>query len=165
MISSGGHTRHHNDRSWAMHGINNQINKGETKNFQFTNTIPNDITSYTAIGRVTARYFVLHLYTVYGCCANTAYAQLHLIVHSRNPRLMTNPQLNPPQMWHPNTFPQIVNQNMKPFVLSPLPQIPVANMPGQTVIANMNANMNTGGYDQPNQGIWATNAVGALLQQ
>ena len=55
-------------------------------------------------------------------------------------------------MWNPTTFPQIVNQNMKPFVLSPLPQIPVANMPGQTVIANMNADMNTGGYDQPNQG-------------
>ena len=74
VISSGGHTRHHVDRSWAMHGINNQISKGGTQNFQFTNTIPNEITSYTAIGRVTARYFVLHLYTEYGCCANTAYA-------------------------------------------------------------------------------------------
>lgn len=62
MISSGGRTRYHLDYSHPLYGINRPINPGETYNFQFESTFPT-VNGYTAIGRVTARYFVIHLYT------------------------------------------------------------------------------------------------------
>ena len=62
MISSGGRTRYAVNNSYAMHGINTKINPGEVRNFHFNYNLPN-IVSYTAIGRVTARYFVIHVYT------------------------------------------------------------------------------------------------------
>lgn len=51
----------------------------------------------------------------------------------------------PPQNWYPQMFPKIQVQNMKPYVYTPLPQIPYLNMPGnQNVI--INTNPNTNGY-------------------
>ena len=94
MISSGGHTRNHVDYQIGLHGINNPINPGSVHNFNFEATLPNSIVNYTAIGRVTARYFIIRLETEYGCCANTAYALLHLIVHSRTPKVMVRPPKN-----------------------------------------------------------------------
>lgn len=52
--------------------VDSQIRKGATKDFNFNATIPIEIVNYTAIGRIIARYFVIHLYTEYGCCANKA---------------------------------------------------------------------------------------------
>ena len=60
MVSSRGKTTHFVDKQWGMHGINQPIGKGQTKEFQFTNTIPAEIVNSTAIGRVTAIYFLLH---------------------------------------------------------------------------------------------------------
>lgn len=65
-----------------------QIAAGAVKDFNFNAVIPANITNYTAIGRVTARYFLINLTTEYGCCANTAAAVLHIIIHSRTPMIV-----------------------------------------------------------------------------
>lgn len=72
MISSGGRVRNAIDNSYPMLSVNLPIPAGGSKDFSFVAQIPQNIVHYTAIGRCTARYFVLHLYTSYGCCANTA---------------------------------------------------------------------------------------------
>lgn len=91
--------------------------------------VPNTIVDYTAIGRVTARYFVINLSTEYGCCANTAYSNIHLIVHSRTPKIMDKPKVPKPANWNPIVAPVVLCNQMMPFVLSPMPQIPFHNMP------------------------------------
>lgn len=49
-------------------------------------------------------------------------------------------QIPPPPNWNPQLFPKIVWNELKPFVYSPLPQIPYLNMPGQQNIVNQNQN-------------------------
>ena len=116
-----------------MFEINEPVPKGKTKDFQFNANIPY-LDSYTAIGRITARYFLLHFITEYGCCANTANAVIHLIVHSRNPRIVPSNKLAPTPNWSPQTFPQVVCEQMRPYLYSPMPQILYHNMPGQTMV-------------------------------
>lgn len=95
--------------------------------------------SYTAIGRVTARYFLIRLMTEYGCCANTAFACLHVIVHSQTPKIMVRPPKKiSPNNFYPQEFPLVVCQQMAPYVYSPLPQIRYLNMPGQNQEAYVN---------------------------
>ena len=101
MISSGGRTRSSVDYSFGLQGINKKIEPGTTYDFNFQATVPTNIVNYTAIGTVTARYFVIQLYTEYGCCANTAYATLHVILHSKTPRIMNKPQIQKPSNWYP----------------------------------------------------------------
>ena len=150
MVSSGGRTRSALEHEWAMHGINGKIGKGTTKDFHFTNNIPANITDYTAIGRVTARYFILHVITEYGCCANTANVQLHLIVHSTTPAIIQKMQMPPPTQWNPQVLPKMNLLNLAPYHLNPMPQIPFHNMPGQAVIIqpNMQEQYMQEGYNQ-----------------
>lgn len=87
----------------------------------------------TAIGKITAMYYVLHLYTDYGCCANKAEAQLHIVFHSRTP-MIVKPQLLPqPANWYPKNYPKVVYQGMSPYLYSPDPRIPFVNQPGQVM--------------------------------
>ena len=85
----------------------------------------------TAIGRVTAIYFLLRFNTEYGCCNDTATNAIHLIIISRTPMITRKMELPKPAVWNPITFPLQVLDNMKPYVLNPLPQIPYHNRPGQ----------------------------------
>ena len=132
MVSSGGRTRTSIDNSYVMHQTENvgEIQPGAVREFNINGVIPLNILNYTAIGRVVARYFLLHLYTEYGCCTNTAQAVLHLIVHSRTPMIVQKIPMPPPQNWNPKLFPKVTCTNMKPYVYSPLPQIQFLNMPG-----------------------------------
>jgi hypothetical protein len=65
MISTGGRTRGSVDNSYIMHQTENTgvIQPGAIKEFNINGIVPNNILNYTAIGRVVARYFLLHLYT------------------------------------------------------------------------------------------------------
>ena len=58
VISSRGVIRTRVDAGYNFGRIG-KINPGQTKDFQYQVQVPKKITSYTAIGRVTARYFVL----------------------------------------------------------------------------------------------------------
>lgn len=107
MISSGGRTRNPLDATYTLLQNTEPINAGSQKEFNFIGTIPANIVHYTAIGRITARYFILHLETSYGCCATTAFAKLHLIVHSRTPMIVEKKDMPPPQNWYPKMFPKI----------------------------------------------------------
>lgn len=98
--------------------------------------------NYTAIGRVVARYYLLHLYTDYGCCTTTAGAILHLIVHSKTPMIVEKKPMPPPQNWNPQIFPKIICHNMKPYMYNPLAQLQYLNMPGSNNIV-MNGYDNT----------------------
>ncbi len=60
-------------------------------------------------------------------------------------------QIPPPPNWNPQLFPKIVWNELKPFVYSPLPQIPYLNMPGQQNIINQNQNQDYGQMNQMNQ--------------
>lgn len=122
-----------------MHQVTAPTAIGEVQQFSFTATIPTEIIDCTAIGRIVARYFILHLYTEYGCCANTAESVLHLIVHSKSPVVVEKKKIAPPSVWNPKVYPQVLCENLKPYSYLPLPQIPFLNMPGQTVVkTNLN---------------------------
>ena len=108
-----------------------------------------DIDGYTAIGKITARYYLLHSWAEMGCCTHAAEAKLPLLLHSRSPRLMENPSVDPPKNWNPTQFPQMICQNMKPFILTPLRQIPARNMPGEGMGPPAISNMNGGFLPQP----------------
>ena len=126
-----------------MHQTENTgvIQPGAINEFNINGIVPNNILNYTAIGRVVARYFLLHLYTEYGCCTSTANVALHLIVHSRTPMIVQKIPMPPPQNWNPKVFPKVICTNMKPYAYSPLPQLQYLNMPGNNnVVLNMNQN-------------------------
>lgn len=93
-----------------MYETKNPIKKNTTENFDFFNKIPADIQGYTAIGKTTARYYVLYCYTEYGFLANTAEAMLHLILHSKSPYLLTYNKPTPPPAWNPQVFPRVMCQ-------------------------------------------------------
>lgn len=124
-----------------MHQTENtgEIQAGAVKEFNINGIVPLNIHSYTAIGRVVARYFLLHLYTEYGCCTSNAGAILHLIVHSRTPMIVEKKPMPPPANWSPQVFPKIICHNMKPYMYNPLQQIQYLNMPGNNnIVMNMN---------------------------
>lgn len=90
---------------------------------------------------------------------------LHLIVHSRTPMIVEKKQMPPPQNWYPQVYPVITCQNMKPYVYTPLPQIPFLNMPGNQNII-INTNPNTQGYPDIYQGYqMPTNDFGPQINQ
>ena len=119
------------EKDFTLHTVTAPTAIGGQQEFSFNATIPNDIIDCTAIGRIVARYFVLHLYTDYGCCANTAESILHLIVHSRTPAIVEKKKLNPPTNWSPQVYPKVLCQNMKPYAYVPMSLIPFLNMPGE----------------------------------
>lgn len=139
-IASNEYSTHYtNEKDFTLHEVTAPTGAGQVQEFNFTTTIPNEIIDCTAIGRIVARYFILHLYTSYGCCANTAESVLHLIVHSKSPVVVEKKTLPPPSVWNPKVYPQVLCENMKPYIYSPLPQIPFLNMPGDTTVkTNLN---------------------------
>ena len=70
MTSSGGRIYETIDNRFPLYPSGGMIEKSQSHPFNFDATIPPSIVSYTAIGRVVARYFLLKLYTEYGCCAS-----------------------------------------------------------------------------------------------
>ena len=101
MVASGGTTRIHTDYEYPLQGINENIQSGRSYNFSFDSRIPTDIVNYTAIGTVTARFFILHLSTSYGCCANTASASVHIVLHSQTPRVSNKSGASKPYRFNP----------------------------------------------------------------
>lgn len=63
MISSGGAIRHPIDHEYLFMNNVGEVAPGATKDFNFNAVIPASITNYTAIGRVTARYFIIKIST------------------------------------------------------------------------------------------------------
>lgn len=97
-------------------------------NFNFSATIPENIVQCTAIGKILSMYYVLHLYTDYGCCANKADVQLHIIFHSRTP-MIVRPQIIPqPPNWYPQVMQKVVFENMNAYVYLPDPRLPFKNL-------------------------------------
>lgn len=87
-----------------MGSLNNQIYKGSSRNFELNCKIPEHITNYTAIGNIIARYFILHLTTEYGCCANKPEAKLHVIMHSTTPQIVEKKPVSAPANWNPRVY-------------------------------------------------------------
>lgn len=63
MISAGGAIRHPIDHEYMLMSNVGEVAPGTTKDFNFNAVIPATITNYTAIGRVTARYFIIKIST------------------------------------------------------------------------------------------------------
>lgn len=63
MISSGSSVRDTVDRTNVLVTNQGQVPAGSVLDLNFPVTIPYNITNYTAIGRVTARYFLLVFYS------------------------------------------------------------------------------------------------------
>ena len=142
VISSRGAVRTRHDAQYPLGQIG-QVNPGQTKNFHFQAQVPNTIVNYTAIGRVTARYYILTVKTSMGCCTTDPYAAIHIIINSKTPTIMKQEKMSPPEGWYPQEYPKVVCNNMRPFNYSPLPSIPYHNVPGSGGNINM-ANMNMG---------------------
>lgn len=85
-----------------------------------------------------ANYFVLHLYTNFGCWVNeekeAASVMLHLVVHSQTPMMPKKISVTPPANWNPKILPKVSFTSLKPFILESLPQIKVSNLPGKAVL-------------------------------
>lgn len=73
MISTRGNTKQHMN-SHSLLAIKKLVKGKSSENFVGEVRIPNEIRGYTAIGRVVARYYVIALYTEYGCCSTPASA-------------------------------------------------------------------------------------------
>lgn len=130
MISSGGNTRSFVDHRYPIQNNPVIVPAGTSYEINTNSMIPANILDYTAIGRITARYFVIHLWTDYGCCTkNTASATLHLIVHSKTPMIVQKKHIAPPPNWSPKIYPKVSWNNLKPYQYNPLPKIPFLNMP------------------------------------
>ncbi len=84
-------------------------------------------------------YYVLHLYTEYGCCANKPNNRLHLIFHSRTPMIVKPQVIPPPVNWYPQHFQRVGYQNMPPYIYTPDPKIPFTNQvqTGNTALPTM----------------------------
>ena len=128
VISQGGATRYRYDQQYYFGQIP-KVNPGQNYNFHYQALIPEKITSYTAIGRVTARFFVLIASAQIGCCTTPPHALMHIVINSKTPNVMKQQKMPPPEGWYPHESPKITCTNMKPFVYSPLPSIPFHNLP------------------------------------
>lgn len=82
---------------------------------------------------------MLHMYTEYGCCANTAQAVLHVVLHSRTPKIVEKKEAPLPTMWNPRILPSVACNNMKPYSYNPLQNVPFLNMPTNQEV-NMGVN-------------------------
>jgi len=71
MIVDENQTKHLIDKCYYLVISNKSIPEGGGMTFNYNCKIPNDIISYTAIGSIVARYFILRLSIRYACCANT----------------------------------------------------------------------------------------------
>ena len=87
-----------------------------------------DIDGCTAIGKIVAQYYVLVCSLDLGKCMRCPEVTLHILLHSKQPRILNNSPVNLPKNWNPKQFPPFVGENLKPFVLAPLRYIPVRNM-------------------------------------
>ena len=63
MVSSFNNVYDEIENSYPMYEHRGVVSPGQNLPFNFVANIPQNIFSYTAIGRVVARYFILHLYT------------------------------------------------------------------------------------------------------
>lgn len=63
MISAGGAIRHPIDHEYILMNNVGEVGPGTVKDFNFNAVIPASITNYTAIGRVTSRYFIIKVST------------------------------------------------------------------------------------------------------
>lgn len=86
-ISSGDNVQDSVQEGFEFHRVG-PIQPQNSYNFNFVGKIPDNLIHCTAIGKIVSMYYVLHLYTNYGCCANKADAQLHLIFHSKTPMIV-----------------------------------------------------------------------------
>lgn len=115
--------------SYELGALQVTVGKGQKSDFTHKAKIPNNINRHTAIGKIIARYYVAHLVTEYGCCSETADASLHLVVQVTNPVVLKTEKIKPPGNWAPNVFPQIKNENLKPFMNNPDEKITYKNLP------------------------------------
>jgi hypothetical protein len=79
-------------------------------------------------------YYVIHLYTNYGCCANKAEAQLHIIFHSRTPMIVKPQLIQQPPNWYPQIMQKCVYQNMSLYVYNPDTRMPFVNLPSNNMM-------------------------------
>ena len=86
IISKAGLTRFRFDNQYNLGQIG-AVGSGQNFDFNFQAVIPEKITSYTAIGRVTARYFVIGCYVAVGCCTTPPQAEMHIVIHSKTPNI------------------------------------------------------------------------------
>ena len=150
VISSGGSIRTRHDAEYYFGQIG-KINPGQTKDFLFQAQVPEKITSYTAIGRVTARYVLLIVDTEMGCCTTAPFCLVHMIINSKTPNIMKQEKMPPPEGWYPQECPKVTCNNMSPFTYSPLLGIPFTNNSGKSQ-ANMEANGGMHPYFQEDNG-------------
>lgn len=146
VISSGGAVRYRHDRDQVFHAMG-KINPGQIENFNLQTIIP-QWNSYTAIGRVTARYFLMMVSTELGCCANSPSAALHIVVNTASPTVIKQNKMPPPENWYPHEAPKVINNNMSPFVYQPLPGIPFHNIGQNNVSQNPMGQMGQQPYFQ-----------------
>lgn len=99
----------------------------------------------TAIGKIVSMYYILHVYTNYGCCTNKDDAKIHLIFHSRTPLIVKSAIIPPPHNWNPNQFPLITYQNMSAYLYLPDPKIPFLNHITAPMMAVQNQFVNSMG--------------------
>lgn len=101
MIFPGGVTYRVTDKIYPLLESKVKIRPGCQQNFNFKIKIPEDIFHYTAIGRILGRFFILFLETNYGCCADTAWTGVHLLINSKTPMVVAKKEIPPPQGWYP----------------------------------------------------------------
>lgn len=149
FMTTGASSTSSKESEYLLGHIADPISKGSTKDFSINARIPSQIVSYTAIGSIIARFFVIHLYTEYGCCANKAEAVLHIVIHSRTPKIVEKKQIAAPAGWSPMKQPAVVCNNLPPYFYKPDPKIPFLNFAGSPAV-NMPVNPGQNPYADQN---------------
>jgi hypothetical protein len=123
-VSSGGKKSRKVEQSYSFR-IKNTALPGTSTNFNTIVQIPDNLNVCTAIGRFIANYYLLTLYTDYGCCTSTANPWVHLVLHSRTPIILRNRETALFPNWSPKKIPKVTCNNMKPFIYIPDPNLTI----------------------------------------
>jgi hypothetical protein len=92
--------------------------------------IPPSIRHCTAIGRIFARVFFIHIIADYDqqCVDDCSFARLHIIIHNNNPTFVEEAEMQSLPTWNSETHEKLIFSAMPPFIYAPTPQIPYLNM-------------------------------------
>ena len=100
VLCEYGNPRFRYDKSQLI-GIIKKVNAGQTENFSFQTQIPTNLTSFTAIGKIVARYFVIKVSTEMGYLTEYPFAEMHIMINSKNPAMAQQKRSQPPMGWSP----------------------------------------------------------------
>ena len=85
------------------------------------------MSTYTAIGKVLARYLIVMMESSVGACGELISCEAHIVGQSTKPKIKKNVRISPPDNWNPQEFTKVEMMSMSPFMYKPFPTIKYTN--------------------------------------